>query len=94
MGLVVYSELIFFFFEGNTNAGIYSLCFFEVVSFISLMLILMKNYYEVGKDKSQITTQILKDTFHLLIDKYMPDIDNDENTGKMEIDLKQLEESV
>lgn len=67
MGLVVYAEIVFFFFENNVNAGIYSLCFFEVVGFMSLMLIVMRNYHEIGKDKSEITVQILRDTFQLLI---------------------------
>lgn len=45
MGFVVYGEITFFFFNTHINAGIYALCCFEVVGFISLSLIVMKNYY-------------------------------------------------
>lgn len=94
MGLVVYGEITFLFFDDHINAGIYSLCCFEVVGFLSLSLIVIKNYYEIGKNKTEITSEMLEETLTTLLEKYMPDIDDDKNTGEKRRELKELEEYV
>ena len=58
MALVVYAEIVFFFFNDKITMGIYALCFFEVVGFLSFILVAMKNYYTIGSGLKELQHMI------------------------------------